>query len=141
MPWRPSLPELSAHLVRPRSWGISLECLRKGIDNARVDCLVSQRFRGHAAGLIERLVREDFESLDSRVPDQTVSSDDLARFRTAYLALFESALERHPAATYREVLTLLHRRSMPGRHPHVTPARGSAWCGSPGRGMPSSGGC
>ena len=107
MPWRPSLPELSTHLVRPRSWGISLECLRKGIDNARVDCLVSPRFRERAAELIERLVREDFESLDSRVPDQTVSSDDLARFRTAYLALFESALERHPAGTYREVLILL----------------------------------
>jgi hypothetical protein len=94
-------------MVRPRSWGISLECLQKGIDNARVDCLLSPRFRERATLLIERLVREGVASLDSRVPEQIVTSEDLAQFRRSYLALFESALDRHPVGTYREILILL----------------------------------
>ena len=104
---RLSLADLVAHLPTPRSWRISLEGYRRGIDNSRVDCLISPRFQERTAEIIESLVREDFAALGRRLPEQQVSTDDLAVFRSAYLGLFEAALERSPGRESRDSLTLL----------------------------------
>lgn len=107
MHWRPSLAELTAPMARPRSWDISLEPFGKGIDNARVDCLLSPRFRQRATDIVRKLIREELTALSRRVPDQLVSTQDLALFRGTYLGLFDATLDRLSGKELREALLLL----------------------------------
>ena len=107
MRWRPSLAELTGPMAQPRSWTISLEPFGKGIDNAHIDCLLSARFWAQAATTVRNLIREDVSGLSRRVPEQLVSSEDLAAFREGYLSLFETALERSPGKGFRDHLVLL----------------------------------
>lgn len=107
MRWRPSLAELTGPMAQPRSWGISFEPFRKGIDNAHIDCLLSARFVDRATATIRNLIREDVSGLGRRVPRQLVSAEDLAAFRELYSSLFESAIERRPGKDFRDHLMLL----------------------------------
>ncbi|WP_295461249.1 hypothetical protein, partial [uncultured Thiodictyon sp.] len=59
MPWRPSLAEFNAPLTRPAPWPLSLAAFGKGIDNTRIDCLLSPRLRALAAERVGTLVREE----------------------------------------------------------------------------------
>lgn len=94
-------------MAQPRSWAITLEPFGKGIDNASIDCLLSARFCSQATATVRNLVREDVAGLSRRVPEQLVSSEDLAAFRDLYLSLFETALERSPGKGFRDHLVLL----------------------------------
>jgi hypothetical protein len=107
MPWQPSLAELTAPLTRPRPWTLSLEPYRKGIDNARVDCLLGDEFRERAILTMRKLMREDTGGGSRRGAGHLVGADDLAAFRDGYLGLFESALELHPGRSTRDALVLL----------------------------------
>lgn len=107
MQWRPSLAELTGPMAHPHSWAISLEPFRKGIDNAHIDCLVCAGFCNQATATVRNLIREDISGLSRRVPEQLVSSEDLAAFRELYLSMFESALERGPGKGSRDALVLL----------------------------------
>lgn len=107
MHWRPSPAELVEPMVQPHAWSISLESFPKGIDNAHIDCLLSERFRDQAAATVRNLIREDIAGLSRRIPEQLVSGQDLAAFRDGYLSLFESALERRPGKGSQETLILL----------------------------------
>jgi hypothetical protein len=107
MQWRPSLADFTGPMVVAQPWSLSLAALRRGIDNAHIDCLLGERFREQATTTIHKLVREDATSLSRRLPEQLVGSDDLAALRDAYLCLFESALERHPGKDTRQTAVLL----------------------------------
>jgi len=107
MPWRPSLAEITAPLANPGPWAISLADFGKGIDNAHIDCLLSERFRAQAGETVRKLVREDAASLSRRIPEQLVGAEDLAALRDTYLRLFDAALERHPGQAPRDTALLL----------------------------------
>ncbi len=107
MPWSPNPADLTAALATPAPWGVSLAAFVRGIDNARVDCLLGAGFRARAAETVRNLVREEAAGLTRRMPAQLVGAADLSALREAYVELFEAALEPQTGPSPRERALLL----------------------------------
>ncbi|WP_295445708.1 hypothetical protein [uncultured Thiodictyon sp.] len=108
MPWRPRLAEFTATLTHPAPWTISLAAFGRGIDNARIDCLLSPRLRALATDSVRQLIRADAASPPHRSVRPLIGATDLAALRDAYLDLFDAALYRHPEQPPGAVALLLH---------------------------------
>lgn len=92
--WRPDLATFLAAMREPVGWGVDLNELPVGIDNAHVDCYLSPEFREAAGAIIVRLRDEEAAVTQGGTPPAAVDDADLQRFGRACQALFEAAAQQ-----------------------------------------------
>ena len=105
--WRPSLSELVAPFAKVRSWEISPERYKKGIDNAHIDIYLSPRFRDAVREVVRKLILKDSRGQSQSATQEPIGAHDLEAFQKSYLDIFESISEQSRACLSTDRLALL----------------------------------
>ena len=93
-PWRPSLSEFVAPFGKTRSWDISLERFKKGIDNAHIDVHLSARLCDGIREAVRKLILKDIRRHGRSAAQEPIAIEDLKAFRDNYRDIFLSISEQ-----------------------------------------------
>lgn len=102
--WKPRLTEFLAPMLSTSSFDIGIERFTKGIDNTRIDVLLSPKFTHHLRLWIQQELTEYSTGRQSSV---RVVESDLEILKEAYSAMMVAAIDQEKSSSRPGVIALL----------------------------------